>query len=223
MKLTYKDSQLAILDEVFEENKFKEIWDLFTSLDFFNRHIKQYYKVWRVNDGDVLAGQELLASNFPTKTPYDYLNSVVNTLAKEHLIDIVGEYKKDWFDIAYTPYIYPAGTKISWHDDYGYTGAAILYTHQTWSPNWGGELFVAKTTSHDESKKMIENSKSCDRLNKDYINPILNQFGMGLYVSPLPNRIVVTSGSVYHSINRVDQAAGDNLRCSIVAFFIKKL
>jgi hypothetical protein len=222
MRLTYRDSQLAVLDEVFEEDKFKQIWEFFNNIDFFYRHTNQYYKVWRVNDGQILSGQGLNVDQFPTNTPYDYVDYVIRNLAKEHLSDIVGEYGKDWFDVSYTPYIYPAGTKISWHDDFGYTGAAIFYPHQEWSPYWGGELFVAKTPSPEEGKEIVAKSgKTSDKLERDFVNPILNAYGLGMYVSPLPNRLAVTSGSVWHAINRVDQAAGDHLRCSFVAFFLK--
>ena len=64
-------------------------------------------------------------------------------------------------------------------------------------------------------------TKDEDLMTREFVSPILDEFGMGTYISPLPNRMAFTSGSVWHNISRVDQAAGDNVRCSVVAFFMK--
>ena len=61
-----------------------------------------------------------------------------------------------------------------------------------------------------------------NQINRNGGTKLLNHYGMGLYVSPLPNRIVFTKGKTWHCINRVDQSAGDNVRCSVVAFFLKE-
>ncbi len=75
-------------------------------------------------------------------------------------------------------------------------------------------MFIAKT---------LDNSiAGNDDITKRYYDPILNHFGMGIYISPLPNRAVFTRGQIWHSINRVDPNAGDHARCSIVAFFMKE-
>lgn len=219
MKLTTKDSQLAVLDEVFSPETFKQFWSYFNNLDFAYRSMNGWQKVWRINDGQILASSPFYHSKAPFNNPMDWIDQTVTALAKEHLQDIVGKEGEDWYDILYTPYIYPAGTKISWHDDYGYTGACIFYPHQEWNPHWGGELCVARTPLPQE----VQAGKvSEDFMTREYVAPLLNAYGMGIYVSPLPNRMAFTSGSVWHSINRVDQSAGDNVRCSVVAFFLKK-
>jgi len=217
MRLLVKDSQLSVVDEVFENNVFYNFWNYFNSLEFAYRSVSGWQKVWRINDGQILSGISYYHSQSPFNSSIDWIDQVVTSLAKKNFEDIVGKEGEDWNEIMYTPYIYPAGTKISWHDDGCYTGACIFYPHLEWSPNWGGELFVAKTPPPQE----CEFKGSMDMINRDFVSPLLNKYGMGTYVSPLPNRMVFTSGSVWHSINRVDQAAGDKVRCSIVAFFMK--
>ena len=222
MKVTAKDSSLAVLDEIFEPDIFKQFWDYFNGLEYAYRSSTAWHKVWRINDGQLLASLSSYHSKAPFGNPMDWIDHMVTGLAAQ-LEDVVGVKGKDWNDVIYTPYIYPAGTKISWHNDSDYTGACIFYPHPEWNPYWGGELFVAKTPSLEESKELVlaKSKKSvADTMTRGHIAPILDAFGMGHYIAPLPNRMVFTSGNVWHAINRVDPAAGDNVRCSIAAFFL---
>lgn len=219
MKLTSKDNYHAIVDEVFEPDVFRSFWDYFNNLDFAYRSMTGWQKVWRISDGQILASAPNYHSQAPFNSPMDLLHQTVLGLAKQHLEEIVGKEGEDWKELFFTPYIYPTGTKISWHDDYGYTGACIFYPHQEWGANWGGELMIARTPATTEVK--ADNSPP-DVMTRKYIDPMLNHYGMGVYVSPQPNRMVFTSGKVWHSINRVDQSAGDHVRCSVVGFFTKE-
>ena len=144
----------------------------------------------------------------------DWLHNIIYTLAKDKFSSIVGVEGQDWDDISFTPYLYPPGTKISWHDDGVFSGAAIFYVHPYWNAHWAGELMLAKTPN-------VEVPSTNYMTRKDHSDH-LNYYGIGQYIAPISNRLVFTKGSLWHSINRVDQAAGDNVRCSVVAFFKKK-
>lgn len=216
MKLVSKDSHHAVVDEVFDVTVFQEFWKYFNSLPFAYRSMSGWQKVWKLSDGQILASSPSYHSQAPFNSPMDIVHQTILALAKQYFEEIVGKEGEDWKEMFLTPYIYPSGTKISWHDDYGYTGACIFYPHQEWSPNWGGELMIARTSNEVQSNIIP------DMMTRKYIDPVLNQFGMGTYICPLPNRMVFTSGKVWHAINRVDQTAGDNVRCSIVAFFTKE-
>lgn len=221
MRLTAKDSHMAVVDEVFEPDVFKQFWAYFNSLSFAYRSMTGWQKVWRINDGQILASSPFYASKAPFNSPMDWLHQTVSAMATQHLEEVVGKQGVDWHDILLTPYIYPCGTKISWHDDYGYTGACIFYPHTTWNPHWGGELMLAKTPPPEQLKDIVQRGNE-EMMVRDFVAPVLNTYGMGVYVAPLPNRMVFTSGASWHGINRVDQAAGDNVRCSVVAFFLKE-
>jgi Rps23 Pro-64 3,4-dihydroxylase Tpa1-like proline 4-hydroxylase len=213
MKLICQDNNHAVLDEVFNQEVFSSFWNYFNTLDFVDRSVNGWVNVWRLTDGRILAGRPFYHSEYPSNSPMDYVTFTIHSLATQYFKDIVGKEGEDWNEILLTPYLYATGTKISWHDDSSYTGACIFYPHKDWNPNWGGELLIAKT---DE-----ENFQGVDQILHENVKPILNKYGMGNYVSPLPNRMVFTKGKVWHSINRVDQCAGDHVRCSVVAFFMK--
>ena len=215
MKLTTQDDNLAVVDEVLSPEAFTNFWNYFNRMDFAYRSMTGWQKVWRINDGQILAGPPYYNSQGPFDDQMEWVRQNVSWLAKEHFEKIVGKEGEDWNEILFTPYIYPAGTKISWHNDHGYTGACIFYPHEKWNPHWGGELMVAKTLHG------VNGDPDNDLITREFVAPILDAIGMGVYVAPLPNRMVFTSGSVWHGINRVDQAAGDNARCSVVAFFMK--
>jgi len=67
----------------------------------------------------------------------------------------------------------------------------------------------------------ISKSSNLPDINRKWVSDFINLYGIGKYISPIPNRLAMTKGDVWHSISRVDSAAGDNLRCSVVAFFEK--
>lgn len=219
MILLAKETNYAVVDQVFEESVFKDFWKYFNSLSFAYRSMTGWQKVWKISDGQILASSPTYHSQAPFNSPMDLFHKTVMFLAKEHFKSIVGKEGEDWNELFFTPYIYPSGTKISWHDDCGYTGACIFYPHQEWSANWGGELMLAKTPAASDIKG---NDVVPNMMTRKHIDPLLNHYGMGAYIAPLPNRLVFTSGKVWHAINRVDQTAGDNVRCSIVGFFTKE-
>lgn len=215
MRLTSKETDFAVLDEVFEKDVFERFWAWFNHQNYAYRSITGWQKVWRINDGEVLGSNSYYHTKAPFGNEMDLLHQTIIYLAREHLKDIVGEEGKDWKEVNLMPYLYPVGTKLSWHDDYGYSGACIFYPHPKWDAHWGGELFVAKTPPDYKAS-------GGDLLTRSQNSDMLNVYGMGVYIAPVPNRLVFTRGGVWHNINRVDQAAGDNIRCSVVAFFMKE-
>ena len=218
MKCTLKTEQVAVFDDLFEPDRFRHFVQFFNTLDFRFRHSEGWFKVWKISDGSILSGKELQASRAPFNSGMDWVHYMVTALAQSHAKDICGEFGKDYHEVIYTPYVYPVGTRISWHDDHGYSAACIFYCHPVWHPEWGGELQLAKT---DEFSECVEDPLD-DQVQRKYIPKLLNKHGYGTYISPLPNRMVFTKGGVWHAINRVDKIAGDSARHSVVAFFRKR-
>ena len=56
MKLTVKDPRMAVVDDVFEAPVFTDFLRFFNTLDFAYRSMTGWQKVWRINDGQILAG-----------------------------------------------------------------------------------------------------------------------------------------------------------------------
>lgn len=104
---------------------------------------------------------------------------------------------------------YRAGAEIDWHMDYSSLASYSFYVHDTWKPNWGGNLLVADTSTVDK----YNNNGTVFDSNDSVLNP-----GYGTFYSPLPNRLVIIK-KVFHKVERVDAAAGSNLRMSFTGFF----
>ena len=167
-------------------------------------------KIWRVSDGNPLVSVESYDhSDHPFGNKIDILAPKVIEISKNHP-EVFGEYDSVFF----RSYVYGKGTKIDWHTDHGYKSAAIFYYHPYWGSNWGGELKVAEIPEIEYGVHNVGGP-----MDNRWIDRILSVAGFGYYFEPKPNRLVATRAGVWHSINRVDENAGDNLRFSIVAFF----
>jgi hypothetical protein len=53
------------------------------------------------------------------------------------------------------------------------------------------------------------------------VNAALMEFGMGHYVMPKPNRLVVMRTGNPHMISKIHPAAGDHVRASVTLFLIR--
>ncbi|RDJ35602.1 MAG: 2OG-Fe(II) oxygenase [Crenarchaeota archaeon] len=208
MKLSIDNSKFAVYDDVLDKNSFDMMWRWVQNQEYQTINSKNWMKVWRLTDGNPIGGNEHSSKNLPFGNPLDLFHGLLVQIVGFHG-NLVGK----WDEISYRSYIYPRGTKIDWHSDQGYVAAAILYTHPIWSPTWGGELKIAETPKNYEYKNIG------GQLDVSWKDDFLNAWGVGQYVLPRPNRLVITPAGVWHAINRVDEDAGDNCRCSIVAFF----
>jgi hypothetical protein len=209
MKLTIDNPKFVIYDEVLESEDFKNVWKWCENEQYFTINSSNWLKVWRLSDGTPMGGPEY----YHSKSPFE---SVPLNLVHQHAIAIANRHPQivgDWNEIIFRSYVYPRGSRIDWHNDQGYTAALILYTHDYWSANWGGELMIAEIPKNHEYKNVG------GQIDTSWKNDFINIWGAGNYVMPKPNRMVLTPAGVWHSINRVDADAGDHCRCSIVCFF----
>ena len=218
MQLKFQDSQIAIYDSVLPQQDFEDLWQQIQIEDYKTpTRNENWIKVWRLNDGFSVSSREFLKSRSPFKNAFDKVLDVVLKVSSRHS-SLVGLENKDWVDITLRSYLYPRGTKLSWHDDTGgYAGAFSYYVHPKWGSTWGGELLVADTASFEHIRASATHGPYIERAWEDEY--LLGE-GRGRFISPKPNRLVLTAGGVYHAINRVDPDAGDHLRCSISGFFI---
>jgi len=210
MKPIIKNPKFAIYDNVLSPDQFSSAWRWMQKQNYFAVNSQNWLQVWRLSDGSPMAGEEYHLSKAPFKD--DVLNAISDyslEVAKDNP-EIVG----DWDEIIYRCYVYPRGSRIDWHNDCGYTAALILYIHPVWSSGWGGELMVAEIPNNVDFN-------SLGQIDATWKYTFLNIWGAGNYISPKPNRMVLTPAGVWHSINRVDANAGDHCRCSVVCFFKK--
>ena len=171
---------------------------------------------------------------YPTHTGLD---RVLEALAGhvDELAKLVGQRGVDFDNISARSFLYPQGTGLSWHEDaVNYSGGYAFYAHPEWNVQWGGELLIADESAksqhlEDDRLPVLTRTEGGLRLSKIRIPPfldntrqntVLGQRGMGCYITPKPNRLVVIAAGNAHMINRVHPAAGDHVRCTIAGFFI---
>jgi hypothetical protein len=190
MKVTIETKQMVVLDDVLPKDHFETVWQYTQDETYAMPHADRWIKVWRLNDAIPMGGPEYKRGEGDTVPFGNAMDLMV-----AYLVEITKLYPEHmsnpYNSVVLRSYLYPRGTKLSWHDDSNYAAAMVFYTHKQWSPSWGGELFVEETPNT----------------------------GVGCYVQPLPNRLVLTKSPILHQINRVDPDAGENIRSSIVAFF----
>jgi Rps23 Pro-64 3,4-dihydroxylase Tpa1-like proline 4-hydroxylase len=141
--------------------------------------------------------------------------------------NVIGKKKIDWNYFTARSYIYPKNTGLSWHNDSsGYSAAYVYYIHPFWNSQWGGELLVGDNSTYKiqykrSNSKGMRNKILGFHLNNDLESEQLMLNGFGHYFQPKPNRIIFLKAGIHHTIKKVDEAAGSNLRCSIAGFFVK--
>ena len=253
MKLVRKTSRYAVFDEVFETAEFDALREYVQLDPYASVHQHGWEKVWRPSDGNPLQGVAVRAEiagdaaanppanggpverRFPTHLAIDVLIRRLQFLA-EDLPDLVGRAGHDFVALSARPFLYPAGSGLSWHTDIGfYSGAFTYYAHPRWSASWGGELMFADESACDRSlgekirmALVVEGGHPVGTaktivppsLDQESVDAVLCERGAGEYVMALPNRLVILKQGTPHRVARVDTAAGDNVRCSIAGFFV---
>ena len=188
---------------------------------------------------DELLGQHFEGTpppSYPTQTGLDRIIEVVRGLLPE-VKPLIGTMGADWKTFSARAWLYPANTGLSWHSDgTSYAGAYVWYGHQEWNCQWGGELMVGHESTHgrdlsnghvpivttkDGQITGIKQEPLGSHIDNRVEDEVLSEVGLGTYIMPKPNRLVVLGGATPHRISPVHPAAGDNIRCSVAGFFLK--
>ncbi len=233
----FRNSQVAVFDGVLPEEAFADLWRHLQTLAYRHVHQDKLHGVWRPQDGDPFEGDRILclgrepeafgglpalaAAGYvvhPTGTPLDAPLERILMLATE-VEALVGRRGHDWYALQTRPWLYPAGTRLSWHHDTEeYCGSFVFYTHPHWNAFWGGELLIASEGSVTEGAE--ENGESMSLDSEPESRALLRE-GHGRFFAPKPNRLIFIAGGVPHMIAHVSPAAGANVRASLGGFFLR--
>ncbi|MHC4923730.1 MAG: 2OG-Fe(II) oxygenase [Planctomycetota bacterium] len=213
-----------IFDDFLDEEAWNEVWTLFQFTEL--APVTRTAGAWKLDDGLPLGGDAMVtppreaelgepgehAGRFPGGTALDHVLAEVLGLAAS-LAPVVGD---DWAHVTARPYVYPAGSALSWHGDdtAAYTGAFIYYAHPHWNAHWGGELLLAETEPGADLPIMGHRFDD-----ESYSNALMAR-GAGTFIMPKPNRLVVL-GNAPHMVAPVRAAAGSNVRASVSGFFLR--
>lgn len=186
-----------VIDEFLSAEVFNAISAHFEIAPFHFIKCGAWNRVFRLEDGNPLAGEEVFCEDapadynrVPTGTAIDLFIAALN-LAIPSVRRILA--RSDWDTFSVRPYMYPVGSGLGWHTDGDYAGAFIYYAHQRWETDWGGEFMIADEVTQS-----------------------------GQYIVPVPNRLIVLNGGVRHCIKKVERAAGDACRQTLTGFFYEK-
>lgn len=237
-----------VIDDFLPADQFEQMWRWFQVAPFFSNDTRGLHGAWRLDDGRVMRGPDIFygrtaekvaktspgSFSYPTGTGIDLLIQQFNAHAELYEA-LVGKEGKDWQTLAAAPRLYERNSSLYWHRDTPsvVTGSCTYYSHTNWNVQWGGELFIAHPSSlkipDRNGPSMISPKEVMGRgmvqlsghLDNSEVNDALMESGMGFYVMPKPNRLVVMKTGNPHTISKVHPAAGDHVRASVTMFLIR--
>ncbi|MEV5545430.1 2OG-Fe(II) oxygenase [Streptomyces sp. NPDC052309] len=214
MKPSFETETFAVFDDFLGVERLEAVRRHLAEERFvFLKSVWKPHSFYRLIEGDPLIGPTIYHnhpqvpkgfSSYPSQTPSDH---VVEALldAEESLAPWIGLRGCAWDYFTCTPYLYPAGSGLSWHDDAKErSGSFVLYLHDEWRSTWGAELLIAMDTNGRNA--------SVERYQGVHTD-------LGTYVAAVPNRLVVIKAGTPHSVKSVSTRAGENLRMSMTGFF----
>lgn len=193
---------------------------------FFYENSFEWNRVWHPLSGmSLLTGPKSYGETgkpgqkFPTMTAYDRFFEAVER-HHETIADFL-QIGTDQVKYVLSAYLYRAGWALPWHEDIGehaeYLGAFSYYLHKEWRGNWGGELMILNDERLYEADGGIDLAFS---QGTGLRAPSHVRGGVGTFILPKPNRLVVLRPKVIHAVNTVSALAGENMRFSLAGFYL---
>jgi len=184
-------------------------------------------KYWHITDGPNYKASKLFLRDYPFDNNYDIWADAIKTFADDcaEAQDFVAGYT----DIAMRCLGYPVGSKNPWHTDMGGVTYSY-YLHKHWQINWDSTLLVLPRGSveYKQIMRKLPGTKQIDTYRGTGTLEMFEQaekqknlidYGIGTFISPKPNRLVLIGKNVVHGITRVDKDAGENVRLTLTGFF----
>ena len=238
MEILQQTPHFLVVDDFLSPRDFEHVWSFFHQEPFRAVQADRWIKAFRLSDGQPLWGdvytsqpahssRTSVSTAFPSGTGIDALIQGI----LDHLplfADYIGREGQDWSYFFCRPYLYPAGTGLSWHSDgrEDVAGAYVYYAHPKWRAHWGAELLIDGSGFYDfeyPEHELYDGSKERLGLHLDArpMSDAVMKRAAGHYILPSPNRFVLLRRGVLHRLNPVHPNAGDQLRASITGFFVR--
>jgi hypothetical protein len=210
------NDDFRVIDDVLAREDFVALWKDVQRLRF-DLPSGEWNKVWAMTDALPMASGAFRWARRPVGHGMDRIaEKFIEAIRQSQLYGHEGD---DWVDVGFRVYLHARGSRLSFHSDWPeYVGAGVYYVHPRWSASWGGELFFPEMPPLEEWGPLPLDGP----ISKPGMDECLNRLGTGRYVAPKPNRMVLIRGGAWHSTNSIDPSAGNNLRCSIAAFVLRK-
>jgi Rps23 Pro-64 3,4-dihydroxylase Tpa1-like proline 4-hydroxylase len=184
-------------------------------------------KYWHITDGANYKASKRFLRDAPFNDNYDIWADAIKTFADT--CEEAQEYIAGYTDIAMRCHGYPVGSKNPWHTDMGGVTYSY-YLHKHWQINWDSMLLVLPKDSveYKQIMRKLPGTRQQDTYRSTGTLEMFEQaekqkglieHGMGYFVAPKPNRLVLINKNVVHGITRVDKDAGENVRLTMTGFF----
>lgn len=243
MNIVSSSDKYIIIDDFLNASEYNDMWMYCQNDDFRYINTRHWKKAWKITDGSPLHGSLLFSNNiaaevigdkysikkelrrvFPFCNTADIFFERMYSISHK-IIGLVGSGSSGLRGFAFVPYIYPAGTGLSWHQENGiYAGSFIYYTNPVWKADWGGELMIADHPTGVDLCRYYEFSDGrkislMNHLDSSEEDNVLMKMASGIYIMPKPNRLVVLKAGVAHKVNKVNSIAEPRVSCT--GFFVK--
>jgi len=218
-------SDFVIIDDLLDNSSFAQLYAAMSHMEFKRTSAASWSKVYHPVDGEPLEtaaySTNRIDAQQTSSCPLQIVSSAVSTVleAQNHL----GLHPQLPFFARGC--IHPAGSGLSWHRDGDHTvGSFVYFAHRRWSAWWGGELMIAQRPSAKAFRNVIsrEESRSIHAtFAPEIMDELLLDQGIGTFIAPKPNRLVLMNQDVFHCVKPVLPAAGREFRLSVSGFFLK--
>jgi hypothetical protein len=200
---SYSDGHVAVFDDVLPQDTFDQLWLFMNLIAYQSTAAGIWAKVWNTGDGNIFRARDHTTDHLGmprSETVVDALVDRVIALARRQpaLEGLSG--------LTLIPYVWPAGTSISWHSDGASADASdriggfTYYVHKQWNAEWGGEFLLFPERGRQALP--FDNSE----LSKQIVST-----GIGTWFAPRPNRLLFVVGDVLHKVAKTTPAAAPRL------------
>jgi len=221
MKKVLACNNTCVYDDVVSKDDFEQMYKWFENQPFvFKQAQGEWKKAWGTSDGSMLTSRTFeFPSNLEIKLHdkdaalYPWISSL-----KEALYNSVLD-MNDVSSIFLTPFVYPAGTGLRWHNDTNYIGAFTYYVHREWSAEWAGEFLTIEADEHITKPEGL----TWHAFDNFEVDELIVDHGFGTFIHPKPNRLIINRAGergILHKVNKSTPQAKDRL--SIQGFLRKK-
>ena len=234
--VVHQDDRFTVVDDFLAPAELDLVWNFLQVQEFRSVDVFGSVEHWSLEDTaarkapTVAWGTSKGDVRFPTDTPADLF--IAAMLAHADVFERnIGLPERDWAGLTAAPMLYPRGTGLVWHrDTEEYTGSYTFYAHPQWNVEWGGELLMHAHDFPRDSGVFFHQLRRVPgeepipmtaHLDNEDASAALLAHGVGSFVMPKPNRLVIIGGGTPHTVSRVRASAGRHVRASISGFFRK--
>ncbi|MDR5777258.1 MULTISPECIES: 2OG-Fe(II) oxygenase family protein [unclassified Caballeronia] len=205
---SYLDNSVVCVDNVLEQPDFSLLVKQLEAPQSISPSIERTYGIWTKNTYNnpsqsrviIWVGPHNKPSSpfsgielYPTDTRIDHVIDAARDIAVR--TGIAGTFNKDWIAIMASRFDYGAAGGLMFHtDEVHYACAFSMYFHSEWKADWGGHFLFSQQD--------------------------ITRLEQGVFLTPLPNRMVLVRAGVPHSISGVS-AQASRPRQAITGFFVR--